>query len=80
MGANACSAHYIVALTFRNTVLTRFLFFMCLLVAFMNMDESFTQDDPDMLQLEQLTQLLNKDDFTVCSCRGTCLELITMMT
>jgi hypothetical protein len=41
----------------------------------MNMNESFNSfDDLDQFQLEEATQIPNKDDITVLSCRGMCLK------
>ena len=40
----------------------------------MNMNESFNFDDVDRFELEEAAQIPNKDDITVCSCRGMCLK------
>ena len=41
---------------------------------FINMDESFSLDDLDRLEIEDVTQFPNKDNITVCSCNGLCLK------
>ena len=38
------------------------------------MDESFSLDDLDRLEIEEAAQFPNKDDITVCSCNGLCLK------
>ena len=38
------------------------------------MDESFSIDDLDRLEIEEAAQFPNKNDITVCSCNGLCLK------
>ena len=38
------------------------------------MDESFTLDDIEQSDIEQVAQIPNADNVTVCSCRGICLR------
>ena len=38
------------------------------------MDESFSVDDLDRLEIEEAAQIPNRDDITVCSCNGICLK------
>ncbi len=40
----------------------------------MNMNESFSLDDLEQLELEQSAQILNKDDIIVCMCKGLCFK------
>ena len=39
---------------------------------FINMDESSWLDDLDQLEIDVAVQFLNKDNITVCSCKGLC--------
>ena len=41
---------------------------------FINMDESFSIDDLDRLEIEEAAQFPNINDITVCSCNGLCLK------
>ena len=40
----------------------------------MNMNESFSLYDLEHLDLENQAKIPNKDDITVCSCRGMCMR------
>ncbi len=38
------------------------------------MDESFDVGDAERMQIEEVAQVANLDDITLCSCRGMCLR------